>query len=182
MMLDANKLGAFGLLVNDRMQDALADLSPSAAALLSMLYFKPGLTGSELATIAGVAQPTAVRVLEGLVRHGFVERLMQQGRATPLRLTDEGRARAQALQAARLGTLAGLLDVLSAGDRAQFEMLMDKILAGATTSRAFARTTCRLCEHDLCSPELCPIGCRATELERGADNPTSKESYHAGSL
>lgn len=43
--------------------------------------------------------------------------------------------------------------------------MLDRILAGATTSRAFARTTCRLCEHDLCGPEVCPIGCRAAELE-----------------
>jgi hypothetical protein len=44
--------------------------------------------------------------------------------------------------------------------------MLDRVLADATTSRAFARITCRLCEHDLCGPSVCPIGCRATELER----------------
>ena len=44
--------------------------------------------------------------------------------------------------------------------------LRTEILAGATTSRAFARTTCRLCEHDLCGPQVCPIGCRAAEIEK----------------
>ena len=169
MMLDANKLGALGLMVTDRIEHVLGDLSPSAAALLSMLYFKPRLTGSELAVIAGVSQPTAVRVLEGLVRQGFVERLAQQGRATPLRLTGTGVAHARALQVARLAVLSDLLDGLSFSERTLLETLVDKILAGATTSRAFARTSCRLCEHDLCSAEVCPIGCRAAELETIAD-------------
>lgn len=171
-MLDANKLGAFGILIADKLQDALDDLSPSAAALLSMLHFKPGLTGSELAAVVGIAQPTAVRILEGLVRQGFVDRLEPQGRATPLVLTESGKARASALQHARLAALAGLLAPLPEADRSKFEAIMDVILAEATTSRAFARTTCRLCEHDLCSAELCPIGCRATALERAGCGQT----------
>lgn len=166
MSLQANKLGALGILIEDRVQLALADLSPSAGGLLSMLYFKPHLIISELALIAGVVQPTATRVMDHLVRNGYVERAKQQGRIVPLVLTRKGRARAAALQLARLTALDDLLQVLSPDHRQQFDLLIDQILMGATTSRAFARTTCRLCEHDLCSSEVCPIACRATELER----------------
>ena len=40
------------------------------------------------------------------------------------------------------------------------------MVAAATTSRRFARTTCRLCDHVLCDAQRCPIGKRASELEQ----------------
>jgi hypothetical protein len=74
------------------------------------------------------------------------------------------------LQALRLAALDDLLRPLRPDERQLFISLMDAILAGATTSRAFARTTCRLCEHDLCTADLCPIGRRAADLEK--EEPT----------
>jgi DNA-binding MarR family transcriptional regulator len=167
-MICANKLGAFGLLLSDSMGSALDDLSQSAAALLLTLHYRPGTTASELAEVAGIAQPTTVRVLDGLVRRGLVERQPSIGRIVPLRLTAAGRDRAEVLQAARLNTLDRLLAVLPEEERAAFERALDLMLAAATTSRPFARTTCRLCDHVICDGPLCPIGTRATELERGA--------------
>lgn len=164
-MLDTNKLGALGTLINDRTEAALGALSPSAAAVLSMLHFKPGLTTSELAAVVGISQPTAVRVIDGLERQALIERGKPEGRVTPLRLTEAGRIEAKALQARRLAALGELLRALQPDERRLFASLLDMILAGATTSRAFARTTCRLCEHDLCGPEVCPIGCRAAAIE-----------------
>lgn len=167
-MLDANKLGALGMMISDRLDDALDDLSPSAAAVLSMLHFKPELTTTDLARIDGVSQPTAVRLIDGLERRGLIARGKTVGRTTPLSLTAEGKARAVQLQDRRLAALDGLLAALSPQDRRRFEVMLDTVLGAATTSRAFARTTCRLCEHDLCAPGLCPIGARAEALERRA--------------
>lgn len=167
-MLSANKLGALGSLLSDTVEGACTDLSPSAAALLLTLRYRPGTTGTELAAVAGVAQPTAARVLDGLVRRDLVERRPGAGRTVPLRLTPQGAARADGLQAARLAALARLLGALPAADRPAFERALDTILAAATTSRAQARTTCRLCDHATCDGPLCPIGTRATEIERGA--------------
>lgn len=164
-LLDANKLGALGAMIRDRTETALAGLSPSSAALLSMLHFKPGLTTTELAEITGVSQPTAVRLIDGLEGRKFIERGKPEGRVTPLKLTDAGHLQVKALHALRLAALDDLLGALQPDERRLFVSMLDTILAGATTSRAFARTTCRLCEHDLCSPEVCPIGCRATEIE-----------------
>ncbi len=165
-MLDANKLGAFGLLVFDAMEKALGGVSPSAAALLLTLFYRPGLTTTDIAAIAGVSQPTAVRVLDGLVKRNLVKRGERRGRRAPLSLTRAGRAQAESLQAARLEVLEGLLAPLPTDQRAPFEAALDALLAGATTSRAFARTTCRLCDHGTCDGARCPVGTRATEIER----------------
>jgi len=165
----ANKLGALGVLLMDAMETALGELSPSAAALLLTLRYRGAMTTTVLADIAGVAQPTAVRVADGLVRRGFVERQGRAGRTAPLRLTQAGMRKADALQRARIEAMEGLLAGLAASDRAGFERTLDKLLAGATRSRAFARTTCRLCDHAACVGPFCPIGSRASELERAGD-------------
>src|SRR6266567_7175185 len=102
-MICANKLGALGVLVSDRLDEALDGLSQSAAALLLTLHYRPGVTITQLATAADIAQPTAVRVLDGLARQGWLERQARVGRTTPLLLTAAGRGRVQSLQAARLG-------------------------------------------------------------------------------
>lgn len=170
-MLSANKLGALGAMILERTEIALETLSPSAASVLSMLHFKPGLTTSALAEVVGVRQPTAVRLIDGLERQGLVVRGKPEGRVTPLSLTAAGHAHAVRLQRRRLAALEGLLSVLAPNERGQFEGMLDRILAGATTSRAFARTTCRLCEHELCGSGRCPIGGRAAEIEREGDGP-----------
>ncbi|NLS20716.1 MarR family transcriptional regulator [Rhizobium sp. P40RR-XXII] len=170
-LLNANKLGALGTLIRDRTDAALGEFSPSAASVLSMLHFKPGLTTSKLAAIIGISQPTAVRLIDGLERQALIERGLPEGRVTPLRLTEEGQAEAKALQARRLAALDGLLGSLQPDERQAFTSLLDVVLSGATTSRAFARTTCRLCEHNLCGPEICPIGCRAAAIEAGKNTP-----------
>ncbi|MDR3436605.1 MarR family transcriptional regulator [Telmatospirillum sp.] len=164
-LLDANKLGALGAMIRERTEAALAGLSPSSAAVLSMLHFKPGLTTTELAEITGVSQPTAVRLIDGLEGRNLIERGKPEGRVTPLKVTYAGHEQVKTLHALRLAALDDLLSVLQADERSLFMSMLDRILASATTSRAFARTTCRLCEHDLCGSEVCPIGCRAAEIE-----------------
>ena len=165
--LMANKLGALGALIEARTNRALGNRSPSAAAVLSTLHFRPGLTTTDLSKIIGVSQPTAVRLLDGLQRQGFVERGAPVGRVTPLALTEAGRIEVARLHRERLSCVGSLLAVLSPEEAAQLETMLDRVLAGATTSRACARTTCRLCEHDLCGPGICPIGNKAFELEQG---------------
>jgi DNA-binding MarR family transcriptional regulator len=162
----SNKLGALGLLITDAIDEALGGSSRSAAALLLTLHYRPGITVTQLADVAGIAQPTAVRVLDGLTGRGWLERQPRVGRMTPLVLTEEGTARARLVQAARLRAMERLLASLPDHDREAFERGIDSILAGATTSRTFARTTCRLCDHPACMEPDCPIGTRATEIER----------------
>jgi DNA-binding MarR family transcriptional regulator len=155
-MLAANKLGALGVLVGDRVETALGELSPSAASLLLTLHYRGAMTASALAPILGVAQPTAVRVAQGLARRGLVGGRGREGRTAPLALTREGRRRAEALARARLGALEHLLAPLSAKKQARLERLLDALLGAAATSREL----CRLCEHRTCTGPLCPVGRR----------------------
>lgn len=178
-MLAANKLGALGVLVSDAMEDALDGMSPSAAALLLMLHYRPSMTMTRLAEVAGIAQPTAVRVLDGLARRGWLERKPRIGRTTPLGLTRAGKERARSLQAARLLAMDRILAALPRQERSAFERSLDAMLAAATTSRAFARTTCRLCDHAACDGPSCPIGTRATDLERAPADPERRKTNHA---
>ncbi|GEM_PF-1058224 len=165
IMLLASKLGALGVLLSDVGERAAEGLSPSAAALLLTLAFSPGATTTELAGIAGIAQPTAVRVLGGLGRRGWIARQGRRGRAAPLALTGAGRKRAQRLLSERLTAIGHVAATLSSDEKTVLERIIDKLLAAATTSRAFARTTCRLCDHAACEGARCPVGTRATEIE-----------------
>lgn len=162
----ANKLGAFAVLLTDALETSFDGLSSSAAALLLTLHYRPGLTGTELARVTGIAQPTATRVLDGLVRRGWLQRQPRAGRSTPLLLTPAGEAQAQTLQAARLDAMDRLLAAVPEADRQALERLLDAVLAATTRSRAHARTTCRLCDHATCEGPLCPVGSRASELEQ----------------
>jgi DNA-binding MarR family transcriptional regulator len=167
-MLLASKLGTLGVLLSDVGERAAEDLSPSGAALLLTLRFHPGATATELAAIAGIAQPTAARVLEGLGRRDLILRQRRAGRTAPLALTSAGKRRARRLLSLRRRALGSLLGALSGAKQAGLERIVDRVLSAATTSRAFARTTCRLCDHGACDGPRCPIGTRATELERDA--------------
>jgi DNA-binding MarR family transcriptional regulator len=173
-MLCENKLGALGLLLSDSLESIGGDLSLSAAALLLSLFYNPGSTATELAKIVGVSQPTAVRVLDGLVERGLIKREDPSGRITLLGVTSAGRKSARKLQVRRLRAMKNLLNALTALERKNFERTLDKLLASSISSRAFARTTCRLCDHTLCDGPLCPVGTRATEIERRAQS-LSKE-------
>mgnify|MGYP003700613769 CR=1 FL=1 len=144
-MLIANKLGALGVLIGDLTRDIVSDLSPTAAAILLTLHHHGDATATALAATVGISQPTAVRVCGGLIERGLVVHGERAGKTVPLHLTEAGGQRALALQSARLDALDGLLDPLPESERALLSRLLDDILAGATTSRTAARTTCRLC-------------------------------------
>ena len=108
----ANKLGALGVLIFDVMDGELQGVSRSAAALLLTLHYYPNTTVTQFAQVAGISEPTAVRVLDGLARRGWLERQARIGRTTPLLLKCSGKAEAQALQTARRRVMDGILAAL----------------------------------------------------------------------
>ncbi len=164
-MLIENKLTALATMLDDGMRAGFSDFSQSAVAAILTLRHRGPLTTSELAAIIGVAQPTAVRLIDGLVRAGLARRGARQGRSAPLHLEAKGRRRADRLQAARLRVAGGLLRGLSAPDLRALDRIVDKLLAGGTRSRDHARATCRLCAHDRCAGDDCPVGTRARALD-----------------
>ncbi len=167
-MLLENQFGALGTVIQDRMDGAFGELSPSASSLLITLLNTGSLTVSVLAGIIGVSQPTASRLIGGLETRGCLKRAMRDGRTVTVSLTAPGRKSAQSLQAIRADILNDLLRPLEARERATFTRLIDKILFTATGSRAAARTACRYCDHGVCNGEDCPINRRATRIEESA--------------
>lgn len=156
---------ALATLARDGLEAAGGALSPSArAVLLTLRHWQP-LTVSELAGILTVRQPTMTSVVNGLVEERLVERGAKQGRTAPLALSAAGRAEAERLQDAQRHAVATLLGPLDLAERAALVPLLRKMLYGATTSRAQARTTCRYCDHAACRGADCPTGTRATEID-----------------
>jgi len=166
-MLEANHLGALATLVTDRVGAAFGELSPSACAvLLTTRHWQP-VTVSELAEINAISQPTATRVVDGLIRAGLLSRAPKRGRRVDLSLTGAGAERAGELEQERDRRLGDLLALLGDRDREAFSRLVARLLGAATQSRAQARTTCRYCDHETCSGPACPVGTRARAIEAG---------------
>ena len=164
----ANQLGALALILNDRVEAAMDGRSSTAAAILASLRHQGPMTGTSLARIVGVAQPTCVRVVDGLAAEGLLARGPKSGRDVRLELTPRGAAEAERLGRARLAAIYPLLDDMTLGEGVALGMMAAQLMAAATDGPQAAKRHCRLCDHGLCQGEACPVGARAEELERAA--------------
>ncbi len=170
-MLIANHLAALVTLLGDRIEHGFGDLSPRSASVLLTLQCRGPLGVSAVARIVGTSQPTATRLIDGLVARGLVMRGDRTGKFVSAALTELGKARAGKLQADRLAVTEDLLSTLRDEERRAFGLLIEKLMAAGTEGRDHARTTCRYCDHDACFGDACPIDRRATEIE--ADGPSA---------
>ena len=106
-------------------------LSLAQYQLLEALRARPRLPVSELAASAGVAPPTATRMLDALVRDGLAERTpcQQDRRVVHIALTPEGR---EAVHAAAERVAAGrarVRDQLSPAEQEQAAALLRRLSA-----------------------------------------------------
>lgn len=164
--LTANKLGALWSVLDAAMLQSFAESSPSTAAAILTLHFHAPQTGTGLSQILGLSQPATVRLVEKLAAAGLVARAgKKQGKEIPLVLTAVGKRRAKALLAARAEALGELLSPLPKAKQKQLAGLLDEILHHTVDSRREARFLCRFCDHGICDGPVCPIGCRAREIE-----------------
>ncbi len=163
-----NQIATLGTLIHDAMLEGFDDLSPRAAAILLTLLNRGALTISTIAEIAGITQPTATRIVDGLERTSLVKRKARDGRTVAVSLTARGSKTARRLQKSRTDTARKVTAALDRDEHGAFAAMIDKILFQATTGRRFARTTCRYCDHDACHGDACPINRRATEIENPA--------------
>ena len=164
-MLMANKLAALATAISDDLGLISRGLSGSAsAALLTLLYRQP-MSTTALARVLGISQPTAVRVVDGLVGAGWVERATRTGRVVHLRLTRTGLREGKALQHARLARVTELLAALDHEDKVALDRLLSRLLTEATDGRPTARRICRFCDHTLCHGADCPVGSQAARTE-----------------
>jgi len=140
----------------------------AAAGALVTIGAHSNKTLEELRVPLGLSQPGATRLLDRLVRAGWVERAGAGGRhGLRLRLTPAGKEVVERIFAARRSALAELLEPLPAADRKRLEKMLERLLAARTHDGWDARRLCRVCERPVC--RRCPV---ANAVPR--DQPASR--------
>jgi DNA-binding MarR family transcriptional regulator len=110
-------------------EDPAARLSLAQYLLVAPLLDSPTRSVGELAANAGVASPTATRMLDGLQREGHVKReaSAHDRRCVALRLTPAGRRVAAAERDRYLAKGAELFAALEPDERAQAARLLGRL-------------------------------------------------------
>lgn len=166
----ANVLGAAALGLTEEILGALATaegFGPSRAAALVHLRLRPGESIDFLARVVGVSHPAAVRLVDGLVADGLVERRTRRedARARSLVLTHAGRRAAARVLAEREQALIAALEPLNPRERQALAESLEKVLDRLTTSRWSSRHICRLCDYPTCARPSCPVDAAASRHE-----------------
>jgi DNA-binding MarR family transcriptional regulator len=104
-------------------QEAGTDLGPSGVAALATIDRHGPISPSELAERERIKRPTATRIVAALEGAGLIERVRdpEDGRASILTATREGRQLLRRLRARKTAYLATRLDRLDAEDRRTLE-------------------------------------------------------------
>lgn len=160
-----NLLGAHSLALADRLlagADASLGRGPpqSECAALVTLLAHPGQQMSWLANVMALTTSGATRLVERLVEAGWVERRAgSDARSRRLDLSAAGIERAKLILAGRQAALSSALGRLSPSERADLEILLDKLVAGLAGDRPTALRVCRLCDRAACcaAGNECPL-------------------------
>ena len=104
-------------------QEAGSDLGPSQTAALATIERHGPLSPSEVADRERIKRPTATRIVRHLQVAGLVERVRdpEDGRASILTITSEGRSLLRRLRARKTAYLAQRLNGLDEEDRRTLE-------------------------------------------------------------
>lgn len=155
----ANLLGAVGLAVADRIEEAARAVLNHAGetpAALVVIGYGLGPSNDQLKRVLGLSHPGTVRLVDRLVGDGLVERRQgQDKRAIALFLTGRGAELREELLVQRLTALGPLLLPLTSDEQAEFSRLLEKMLLALGTTDAERCTVCRLCDDRACTD--CPI-------------------------
>jgi DNA-binding MarR family transcriptional regulator len=106
---------AVHLLRRVRRDDPLMDLTPARASVLSVLVFGGPRTPGDLAAIEQVAAPTMTKLVNGLIRDGYVRkrRHSEDGRAVLISATAKAERALQAGRRRRIELLQSLFAELT---------------------------------------------------------------------
>lgn len=167
--LQANRLLALSVWLQDIAATVHGRLSPSVVAALLTLKHRGEVTATELAAILGLSQPATTRLLEGLEKNGWVVRRGRSGRNIPFGLTGGGRKLAARLEAERLAQASRALSGLLNHERRMLDRLLVKMLGAESRSRGQACRLCRFCDHGVCRDGACPVGSSVMEEDRHVD-------------
>jgi DNA-binding MarR family transcriptional regulator len=160
----ANLLGALALGLTDLIREAgetETRFGGEGAAALVVIGQAPGTSIRSLSTALRLTHPGTVRLVDKLAAAGLVRRRpVLRGadrRAVALTLTAAGRRTVKAVLAARERRLQVALANLTAGEQVALTPLLEKLLAGLTTSEAQGDALCRLCDLAACPQSHCPV-------------------------
>lgn len=156
----ANHLGAFTLLVQDRVRQALQEemgRGESAPAALLTVGTRPDQTIEALRRTLGLSHSATVRLVEGLIENGLIrKRPGPDRRSASLRLTAQGKQMFARLLDRRRHVLRHFLRNLNPAVYDALREALVTLLEDSAASREQAWHTCRFCEHQICRP--CPVG------------------------
>jgi MarR family transcriptional repressor of emrRAB len=156
----ANLLGALALEVaraQEQATHAVVGQAGAAAGALVVIAAAPGRTIEQLRGPLGLTQPGATRLVERLVRAGWVQREGPGGRrGLSLTLTAEGQAVLEDLLAARRAALEAVLLPLAPAEQEQLTNVLETLLAARVGDRTDLERLCRMCERAVCA--RCPVG------------------------
>jgi DNA-binding MarR family transcriptional regulator len=129
----ANRLNsaAIHLLRRISRDDGADGVTGARLSALSVLVFGGAQSLSQLARREGVAAPTMSRIVDGLVRDGFVERttIEDDRRQSRIVVTEDGRRMLERGRARRIRTLAAELETLDADQLRVLERALDLLEA-----------------------------------------------------
>jgi DNA-binding MarR family transcriptional regulator len=167
-----NLLGALGLAIADRMDDAVVDAagqaSSGAVALSALHHFLDAPTVERLAAVLGLSSSGTVRLVDRLEAARLVRRQVgTDGRSTTVALTPAGRRAGRRVSEARRAVLHDALAVLSSDERRLFGEYAGRLAAGMVRPPGATRWICRLCDTTACGrPEgQCPVAEAARSAE-----------------
>jgi DNA-binding MarR family transcriptional regulator len=166
--ITSNLLGALGVAVTDHIRagiDAVGEHGGQSGAAITAIGILPGLSVGELASILALTHPGTVRLVDRLVAEDLVEKASapNDARALALKLTPLGKQRRREILGQRGRRLQSMLDVLSATEHRQLDVLLRKILRGLAVDRRQAYTVCRYCDAGPCFRNGCPVDEGCTE-------------------
>ena len=159
---DANLLGALGLLLADRLAEAVAPAGgASAAEALVTLHARGGGRSIDaLARVVGLSHSGTVRLADRLVSAGLAERRRgADQRSTALRLTPAGHRAARQVLARREARLQSIMGLLTEDQQAVIGDVATTILTQIGAAPEADRRICRLCDLEACgrSRGHCPV-------------------------
>jgi MarR family transcriptional repressor of emrRAB len=163
----ANLLGALAIGLGDRLEratEAAAGHAGARAAALANLAQWPGDTIEDLRHMLGLSHSATVRVVDGLVADGLVERFrVGGGPAVRPRLTEAGEAEARHVLAARSDVLGWLVGQLSEAEVTSLTPVLERLLTALTLDFNDGELICRLCELEACPQDRCPVAIKQEE-------------------
>jgi DNA-binding MarR family transcriptional regulator len=136
----ANRLNsaAIHLLRRISRDDGADGVTGARLSALSVLVFGGAQSLSQLARREGVAAPTMSRIVDGLVRDGFVERTATEDdrRQSRIVVTEDGRRMLERGRARRIRNLSAELDTLEPDHLRSLERALDVLEALEMRDRA----------------------------------------------